>query len=67
MVTTPPTDESSLSPPDRDLPSASPQVIVPPFVYVPGAPQQAGDTELSVDLRQTREGQIAIARAITVW
>ncbi|WP_240670374.1 SAV_915 family protein [Actinoplanes solisilvae] len=33
---------------------------VPPIVYVACAPGQAGDPELTVDLRQTRDGQLAL-------
>jgi hypothetical protein len=32
----------------------------PPLVYVPCAPEQPGDTELSVDLRKTRDGRMAL-------
>ena len=39
---------------------APPQVVVPPVVYVPCAPQRPGDGELIVDLRQTRAGQMAL-------
>jgi hypothetical protein len=59
MVTTPPPDASSW-PPDQELPPLSNPVIVPPIVYVPCAPAQAGDEQLTVDLRQTREGQLAL-------
>jgi hypothetical protein len=59
MVTTPSPDESSW-PPERELPSGARPMIVPPIVYVPCAPQQPGDAELTVDLRQTREGRLAL-------
>ena len=32
----------------------------PPLVYVPCAPEQPGDTELRVDLRETRDGRMAL-------
>jgi hypothetical protein len=32
----------------------------PPLVYVPCAPERPGDTELSVDLRMTRDGRMAM-------
>lgn len=33
---------------------------LPPYVYVPCAPFKRGDTDLTVDLRSTRSGQIAL-------
>lgn len=32
----------------------------PPLVYVPCAPKLPGDTELSIDLRKTRDGRMAL-------
>jgi hypothetical protein len=36
------------------------KVAFPPVVYVPCAPRDPGDEELSVDLRRTREGRLAL-------
>ncbi|XVV15298.1 SAV_915 family protein [Actinoplanes sp. CA-131856] len=48
-------------PPDHEVAGGPVRpVIVPPFVYVPCAPLRAGDTELTVDLRQTRDGRLAL-------
>lgn len=33
---------------------------LPPYVYVPCSPFNAGDTDLSVDLRSTKAGQIVL-------
>lgn len=35
-------------------------VAFPPVVYVPCSPRDPGDEELSVDLRRTREGKLAL-------
>lgn len=35
-------------------------MLVPPFVYVPCAPVRPGEEDLTVDLRRTREGQLAL-------
>jgi hypothetical protein len=52
MVTTPSPDEGR--PPSREQPP------VPPIVYVPCAPSRAGDQDLTVDLRQTLDGRLAL-------
>lgn len=36
------------------------KISFPPVVYVPCSPLDPGDEELSVDLRQTRDGQLAL-------
>lgn len=36
------------------------KITFPPVVYVPCSPLSPGDEELSVDLRQTREGTLAL-------
>jgi hypothetical protein len=36
------------------------QITFPPVVYVPCSPLAPGDEELSVDLRQTRAGRLAL-------
>lgn len=36
------------------------KITFPPVVYVPCSPLTPGDEELSVDLRQTREGKLAL-------
>jgi hypothetical protein len=59
MVTTPSPHESGW-PPDHRRPAASHDAVVPPFVYVPCAPEQGGATDLTVDLRQTRDGRLAL-------
>jgi hypothetical protein len=52
-------DESAW-PPNQEPRPASPPVVVPPIVYVPCAPRRSEDAELTVDLRQTREGKLAL-------
>ncbi|MGH3927517.1 MAG: SAV_915 family protein [Pseudonocardiaceae bacterium] len=36
------------------------KITFPPVVYVPCSPLTSGDEELSVDLRQTRTGKLAL-------
>ncbi len=36
------------------------KIDFPPVVYVPCAPRDPGDEELTVDLRRTREGKLAL-------
>lgn len=36
------------------------KITFPPVVYVPCSPLSPGDEELSVDLRQTRDGKFAL-------
>lgn len=36
------------------------KITFPPVVYVPCSPVSPGDEDLSVDLRQTRDGQLAL-------
>lgn len=36
------------------------KIDFPPVVYVPCSPRDPGDEELSVDLRRTREGKLAL-------
>jgi hypothetical protein len=45
---------------DGPEPAAPSAVVIPPVVYVPCAPTRPGDGELTVDLRQTRRGQLAL-------
>lgn len=39
---------------------AADKITFPPVVYVPCSPLSTGDEELSVDLRQTRDGKLAL-------
>ena len=59
MVTTPSPDDNGW-PPDTEVPADARRVVVPPFVYVPCGPVRSGDDDLTVDLRETREGQLAL-------
>lgn len=45
-----------------DQPGAAPgrAPIFPPVVYVPCSPLRPGDDQLSVDLRRTRDGRLAL-------
>jgi hypothetical protein len=36
------------------------EASLPPYVYVPCSPIRPGDTDLTVDLRRTRTGQVAL-------
>jgi hypothetical protein len=36
------------------------KVMFPPVVYVPCSPVRTGDEQLSVDLRRTRDGRLAL-------
>ncbi|MDI6099950.1 hypothetical protein QLQ12_15220 [Actinoplanes sp. NEAU-A12] len=36
------------------------EASLPPYVYVPCSPVQPGDTDLTVDLRRTQAGQVAL-------
>jgi hypothetical protein len=39
---------------------ADPAHAFPPIVYVPCAPAQSSDEELTIELRQTRDGRLAL-------